>query len=222
MTSPPPMTPPPLMTSPPLTLPQRAAVARVACGIEDAGGLALLSGPSGVGKTLVLHALAADERLADRCGGVRDVAGWLAGAGDLPRLVLADDAHLATEDDLMRLLARCRAGQTAAVVLAGQGRLLTLVGRERRLEQAVRIRSTLLPGSLADTEQLLAAGRERAGWPSFDESSAATIHEIAAGIPADIVRLADLAGVVAAARALGRLTPADIEAVHRRLTPHAA
>jgi type II secretory pathway predicted ATPase ExeA len=210
------------MTQSSLTLPQRAALAKVACVIEAAGGLALLSGPSGVGKTLVLEALAADERLADRCSGVRDVAGWLAEADDLPRLVLADDAHLATEDDLMRLLARCRAGQAAAVVLAGQGRLLTLVAREHRLEQAVRIRSTLLPGSLADTEQLLAAGRERTGWPLFDSAALTTIHEVTAGIPADIVRLADLAGVVVAGRADGCLTSAEIEAIHRRLTPHAA
>jgi type II secretory pathway predicted ATPase ExeA len=210
------------MTPPPLTLPQRAALAKVACGVQDASGVALLSGPAGVGKTLVLDALAADERLADRCSGVRDVAGWLAVAGDLPQLVLADDAHLATADDLMRLLARCRAGQAAAVVLAGQGRLLTLVARERRLERAVRIRSTLLPGSLADTEQLLAAGRERAGWPLFDAAATITIHEVVAGIPADIVRLADLVGVVAATRAGGCLTSADIEAIHRRLTPLAA
>jgi len=211
------------MNSPSLTLPQRAAVAKVACGVEAAGGLALLCGPSGVGKTLVLEQLATEDRLADRCSGVRDVAGWLAVAGDLPQLVLADDAHLATEADLVRLLARCRAGQAAtALVLAGQGRLLTLVARERRLEQAVRIRATLLPGSVADTEQLLAAGRERTGWPLFDSAALTTIHEITAGIPADIVRLADLAGVVAATRADGCLTSADIEAIHRRLTPLAA
>jgi type II secretory pathway predicted ATPase ExeA len=211
------------MTSPSLTLPQRAALAKVACGVEDAAGVALLCGPSGVGKTLVLERLAAEDRLADRCSGVRDVAGWLAVAGDLPQLVLADDAHLATEADLLQLVTRCRTGQAAtALVLAGQGRLLTLVARERRLEQAVRIRATLLPGSVADTEQLLAAGRDEAGWPACDERVAATIHEITAGIPADIVRLADLASVVAATRTDGCLTSADIEAIHRRLTPHAA
>jgi type II secretory pathway predicted ATPase ExeA len=211
------------MTPLSLTLPQRAALATVACSVEDAAGVALLCGPSGVGKTLVLEQLAADERLADRCSGVRDVASWLAFEGDLPQLVFADDAHLAAEADLMRLVARCRARQpTAALVLAGQGRLLTIAARERRLEQALRIRATLLPGSLADTEQILAAGREQTGWPSCDESVAVTIHEIAAGVPADIVRLATLAGVVVAGRADGPLTSADIEAIHRRLTPHAA
>ena len=49
-----------------------------------------------------------------------------------------------------------------------------------------------------------------------------TIHEIAGGIPAEVARLASFVRDVAAAAPGGRLTPNDVEAVHRRLSPRAA
>jgi hypothetical protein len=54
------------------------------------------------------------------------------------------------------------------------------------------------------------------------DAVAVTIHEIAAGIPAAVERLADLAVVVAAGRPDRRLDPADVEAIHRRLCLTAA
>ena len=48
------------------------------------------------------------------------------------------------------------------------------------------------------------------------------IHEIAGGVPGDVVRLAELAGLVAPELADGPITADDIEAVHRRLAPQAA
>jgi hypothetical protein len=51
---------------------------------------------------------------------------------------------------------------------------------------------------------------------------ARAIHEIAAGIPADIIRLAGLAGMVAASRPTPHIGVDDIEALHRRLSPRAA
>ena len=204
-----------------LTGPQLAALAKVACGVES-GGVALLCGPAGVGKTTVLEQLAADPRITPDALPVRDVAAWLATPGDLPPIVLADDAHLAGEQDLARLLARTKARRpAAAVILAGQGRLLTLVARDRRLEQAVRIRAALLPGSLADTIALVAAIAPAAG-PGFDGAALVAIHEIAGGIPADVVRLAELAGLVAPESADRGVMADDVEAVHRRLAPAAA
>ncbi len=208
---------------PPLSEPQLAAAAKVACSVVAGNGVAILCGPPGVGKTTVLHHLAGDSRLTNRAAGVRDVAGWLDLEGDLPGIVLVDDAHLSGEVELACLLARVQmARPQAAMVLAGEGRLLTLVARERRLEQAIQIRVALLPGSLADSRGLLGRCRDGERGPSLDEPAMATLHEIAAGIPADVLRLGDLAGVVAASRADGRISVDDIEAIHRRLSPHAA
>ena len=217
------------MTDPsvPLTDPQRAALAKVACGAALAGGLTVLCGPPGVGKTHVLHQLAADDRLAAATAGgggaVRDVGAWLACQDDLPPLVIADDAHLARDADLAGLLARCRARQPAsALVLAGQGRLLTLITRDRRLTEATAIRVSLLPGTRTDTANMLSFPGMAAEGMGWEEPAIDAVHEIAAGIPAAIKRLADLAGVVAAGRPDGGLRPGDIEAIHHRLSPHAA
>lgn len=210
-----------------LTEPQRAALAKVACGCQTEGSLAVLCGPPGVGKTTVLEQLAGDGRTAAATAGsgraICDVAGWLACPDDLPRLVLADDAHLATDAELARLLGRCQRQQPAsALVLTGQGRLLTLVARDRRLSEATRIRVSLLPGSRADTATLLGSLSLAATGPARDEAVIDTVHELAAGVPAAVRRLADLASIVAASRPDGCLLPSEIEAIHRRLSPHAA
>ena len=209
-------------TTAPLTAPQGAALAKVACGIEAGAGVALLCGPAGVGKTTVLEQLASDPRLAPDELAIRDVATWLVTTGNLPPIVLVDDAHLASDCDLAQLLARAKSRRpAAAVILAGQGRLLTLITRDRRIEQAVRIRATLLPGSLADTSALLAATAP-VDAPGFNEAAILAIHEIAGGVPGDVIRLAELAGLVAPELAAGLVTADDIEAVHRRLAPQAA
>jgi type II secretory pathway predicted ATPase ExeA len=212
------------MTAVMLSDPQRAALAKIACGLEAATGLVLLCGPAGVGKTLVLDELARSLPPRGQTARRECVADWLSWSGDLPAVVLADDAHLATEGDLGRLLDRCRRAGPTSLVLAGEGRLLSLVSRDPRLEQAVRIRVSLLPGTLADTLEVLArvfAAAPLPG-PAFDEAAVATIHEIAGGVPGAIVRLADLAGVLASARPDGRLSADDIEAIHRRIAPQAA
>ncbi len=201
---------------PPLTEPQLITLAKVACGVEDGTGAVLFCGPPGVGKTTVLKHLAADIQLAGRTCGVLDVAGWLA-EDALPDVVLADDAHGAGEADLARLLARCRdRSPAAAIVLAGQGRLLTLVARDLRVERAIRFRATLLPGSLADTAALFTQN----GGPQFDEASIRAVHEVAAGVPAHVIRLRELAAIVAADDA--PLTADEVEAIHNRLAPIAA
>jgi energy-coupling factor transporter ATP-binding protein EcfA2 len=208
---------------PPLTEPQQAALAKVGCGIEAAAGLALLCGPSGVGKSTVLAHLADAVRQQGKSLGVQSVADWLGSEARLTDVVAADDAHLATEADLAALMDRCRSRRPGAVlVLAGEGRLLTLVGRNSGLARAVRIQAALLPGSLADTRALLTIGTPSAIATEADDPATAAIHEIAAGVPADVLRLAEWAGVVASSRPDGRVTAADVEAIHRRLSPQAA
>ncbi|MFM8414484.1 MAG: hypothetical protein ACKOCX_07140 [Planctomycetota bacterium] len=206
----------------PLTEPQSAALAKLACGVTGGEGLALLCGPPGVGKTTVLERLAADLRALGRLVASADVAGLLEPSASPADIVIADDAHLADAADLGRLLARCRTAWSGAVlVLAGEGRLLTLLARDPRLSQATRIRAILLPGSLADTAALLER-RAVAGGMRLDERAVAILHEIAGGTPAGVMRLAELADVVASSRPDGQATAADIEAIHRRLAPQAA
>ena len=107
-------------------------------------------------------------------------------------------------------------------MLAGEGRLFTLVARDPRLTQAVRIRVPLLAGRLADTRALLERHGDDARCVTFEEPGVVTLHEIAGGVPAEVLRLAELANVIAASRPDRPITAADIEAIHRRLSPHAA
>lgn len=206
-----------------LTVAQQAALARLGCtvtGQAAAGGTArggtvsVLCGPPGVGKTTVLERLAA--ALPPGTAEIRPVSGWLE-ATTLPACVLADDAHATDAVTLAAFVARAQGQRPAAsLVLAGEGRLLTLLARDRRLERAVGLRASLGPWRLVDTGRLLA---ERV---ADGAAIAETVHEITGGITTDIIRLAALVTVLAESRPDRRLEPADIEIVHRRLTLAAA
>jgi type II secretory pathway predicted ATPase ExeA len=106
--------------------------------------------------------------------------------------------------------------------LAGEGRLLSLVARDRRLEQMVSLRGVIPPFTLDETRMLVAARLAAAGSLDERDQVARTIHEIAAGIPAVVTRIADLAAVVVEASPGRTLVPDDIEAIHRRLSLQAA
>jgi len=209
-----------------LTDGQRAALAKLGCGSERPGSLTLLCGAPGTGKTTVLSGLAAGLSRGNRsCVSLR-LADWLVkpdAVGPLPDLVIADDAHDADAGEIGRLMDACRSRRpAAAVVLAGEGRLLTLVSRDRELEQTVGLRATLHPFSFAETRRLVAPILPGlASSPEFDDV-ARTIHEIAAGIPRSAVKLAELAAVVAGSRADGSLDVADVARIHRRLSLQAA
>lgn len=211
--------------SPDLVDSRRAAVARLAYAVERPGGVALLCGPSGTGKTAVLDALAAT---ADGRALRRPLAAWLGDpAADLPGIVLADDAHEADVAALVRLLDAVRARRPeASLVLAGEGRLLSLVSRDPRLVRAVGLRAVLRPFTADETEAVLAAtlfaGRPGRMDRGVRTAVARTIHEIAAGIPATVTRLAEFAALIADARTDGALDPADVETIHRRLSLEAA
>ena len=206
-------------TSLSLTQPQLGALAKITCGIESRSGIVLLCGPSAVGKTTVLEHLAADLQTEDPGCTVRGVDEWLA-SDHLPSVVIADDAHMARDADLICLAARCRARHpSASLVLAGQGRLLTLMARDRRLEQATKLTASILPGLLDDTASLV---RDHADGVLVDEAGIIAIHEITGGVPAEILRLIDLARVVRGSDRDHHLAPGTIEMIHRRLSPRAA
>jgi type II secretory pathway predicted ATPase ExeA len=205
---------------------RRAAVAKLLYAVERPGGVALLCGPAGTGKTVVLEALAAT--LGPRAAR-RSLAGWVESTAtrDLPDVVIADDAHAADVPALVDLMAACRGRRPeSSLVLAGEGRLLSLVSRDPRLVRAVGLRAVLRPFTVTETRGLLDATLFAAGPGSMDADARAsvsrTIHEIAGGIPAAVVRLAELVAVVAAARADGAIADADVEAIHRRLSLQAA
>jgi len=205
-----------------LTESQLAAVAKLACGCGQPGSLSLLCGPRGVGKTTVLGELAAGA--AGRTVALRHIGGWAA-ADAFPDIVLADDAHEADAAALVGLLRRCRDRRPAAsLVLAGEGRLFTLIARDAHLEQAVRLRVAMPVFAPAESRRLLEFTlTHAAGGPVMiaDEAVRAA-HELAGGSPAAVIRLAELAGVVVESRADRHLAAADVEAVHARLSPAAA
>lgn len=219
-----------------LTPAQAAAAAKVAFAVEVPGAVAVLCGPAGVGKTTVLESLAraagASRRsiqvasLAELAG--RSGSGAAAACEDQRAssdsshpILLVDDAHESDVTGLAALVAGTRRRQPdTAVVLAGEGRLLSLVAGDARLEQSIRLRATLPVFSLADTRRLL-AGRRSAAPSETAENVLRTIHEIAGGVPAASLRLAEVADLVAAATARP-LVPDDIEIIHRRLSLSAA
>lgn len=209
-----------------LTDGQRAALAKLACGVASPGSLAILCGPPGTGKTTVLARLAAGQvRSGTSCISLR-LVDWLArvdDVDDLPDVVIADDAHDADPAAVGRLLdAAGRRRPGVAVVLGGEGRLLTIVSRDREVERLVTLRATLHPFSAAETRRLIEPLLPRlAALPEFTDV-ARTIHEIAAGIPRAARKLGELAAFVAESRPDGSLSVADVEQIHRRLLLQAA
>lgn len=208
-----------------LTLSQQAALARLAYCLEQPGAVALLCGPAGVGKTLVLAAVAKTPQLAARGAAVMPFSAWQNGsnAARLQAVLLLDDAETARDGELMAAVERFfRQQPDGAVALAGEGRLLSLVARDRRLEQMVSLRGVIPPFTLDETRMLVAARLAASGGLDERDQVARTIHEIAAGIPAAVTRIADLAAVVVEASPGRTLVPDDIEAIHRRLSLQAA
>jgi type II secretory pathway predicted ATPase ExeA len=201
-----------------LTPAQEAALGRIRFALEEPAGIVLLCGPAGVGTSLVLARVAADLG-AGQPGGMPirtppELADAIRQDEPIGPIALVDDAHLATADMLAVLasFAASRGGSVRCVVLAGRGRLLTLVGRDSRIAPRVRLRAIVPPLSLADTRRIV---ESRLG--ELGSEVVQTCHEITAGIPAALERLVELATVSAGRR----LTSADIETIHRRLDPQA-
>lgn len=215
---------------------QQAALARLLYAVRQPGGLAVLCGPGGSGVTTVLERLAADLETADRrvirLGGnnvgVMDhclapaAAGPAADTNQLP-VVLVDDGHLAADGELTRYLRQLAPALPAAtVVLAGRGRLLTLLAREQQLSEWVRLRAVLRPWRARETAAVVASHLAAAGVAGYDPAVPEIIHEIAAGIPGAVFRQLETVLLVAATQPDHRLTRADVEQMHERLSLNAA
>lgn len=206
-----------------LTAGQQAALARLGCALERPGSLAVVCGPAGTGVTLLLrHLEAATSR--SRTVACRAFSAWESiDPARWPDIVIADDAHDAGDGAIGRLITRVRARHPGAgVVLAGRGRVFTLLARDLAVESQVGLRAVLHPFTAAETAALLAGACLPPGVSSDALAPVArTIHEIAGGVPAVALRLAGMAVLVAASRG-GPLEPTDVEALHRRVSLTAA
>ncbi len=212
---------------------QQAALARLLHAVGQAGGLAVLCGPGGAGVSTVLGRLAAE---VDASGGtvVRlSATEFDRGAAPLPAIragaavasvvtILLDDAHRAADGQLGVFVRRVRDELPAAsMVLAGQGRLLTLLAREGDLGGRAPLRATVRPWSAAETEAVVTASLEAAG-VAYEALVPATIHEIAAGIPRGIFQLLETALLVTAVQPARQLQAGDLEQMHESLSLAAA
>lgn len=218
-------------SAPSLTGPQQAALGKLVFAAGSPRSLALLCGPAGVGKTHVLGTLAATGLPSGRpvqvvrwseaeAGPASAARGGTAGG---PGLVVLDDADRAAVTTLADWVERrMAADDPPAVVLAGRGRLVSLVSTDSRLEQSVRLRATLPAFTLAESTRLLAGTIVPRCAPGHADEVVRTIHEIAGGMPGPLTRLAEMAGLLADSRPDRGLVADDIERLHRRLGMNAA
>lgn len=216
---------PPAASEQALTECQEAAVAKLAYALEVPAAVAVLCGPAGSGTTTVLGRLAATLAGRGRACESRSLRDDLPAPGGRgsDRLLLLDDADETGGDTLAAAVAAWRRQEPAGgIVLAGEGRLLSLVARDARLARATVLRATLRPFTLAETAAAVES-RLVGLVPAVDKPAIVrAIHEIAAGIPAGSLRLAELVSLVADAAPERFVTADHVEAVHRRLALAAA
>jgi len=199
----------------PLTDRQQAAAAKVACVVARPGGIAVVCGPRGVGKTAVIAAALADHP-GGRVDWLRPVDGGVHPPRSDAAVMVVDDAHEAETIALTQFVLACRGRPIPpSLVLAGEGRLLTLVGRDPRLERSVDLRAVVHPFTATESVGVV---MDVLGNAAGSAAIAQTIHEIAGGIPADVVRLTEFARLLPD----GERTTAAVEAIHRRLSLQAA
>jgi hypothetical protein len=84
------------------------------------------------------------------------------------------------------------------------------------------LRATLPTFTLAESRRLLAPMLAVGTAEGDGDAVIRTIHEIAGGVPAISVRLAEIAAMIAVAEPGRRITPDDVETIHRRLSLSAA
>lgn len=182
----------------------------------------MLCGPAGTGKTLLLSRLATE--LTGAGGVVMATSPRQAAAGDLlgrVDVLMVDDAHLAPDAGWLADLVE-RAGACRTVVLAGQGRLLTLLARVRPLEEQVCLRAVLGPWTRDETDAYVSAALPCLTGIANAAELRERMHDLAAGTPRHVARLVEAARMVIASHPGHRLTTRDLETFQQRLFLEAA
>ena len=210
-----------------LTAPQQAAAARL-LEVVRRGGVAVLCGPAGTGKSMLLRRLAGElqQQQTIPCSvpsGVAQAAEFLRTAhqdaavrGRQPLALLVDDADAAPNaTTLADLVSQMPAA--GGLVLAGEGRLLTLLARQPVVEQRISLRAVLRPWSDTESRDLIAARLPSLLALANASELCQRMHELTAGIPRLLVRLIETVAMVLAASDRQQLSVDDLETFHRRL-----
>lgn len=233
------------------------ALARLHFLVPASKRLALLTGPTGTGKSILLAVFARElrrqglpvvltsllGRAAEECPaewgaqlGLRFDAGlpaarqWRLLAERLAEqryleqttVFLFDDAHEASPEvlnQIQRLLALGEQGENFTIVLSALRQHATSLGN--RLLQCCELHVQLEPWREDDTADYLRTALKRCGGRDsiFDDGALRRVHELAAGVPRRVVRLADLALVAGASQELRQIDEATIEQVCAELCP---
>jgi len=219
--------------------------------------LALLTGPTGTGKSILLAVFARELRRQGIPAVLVSLRGrsaaecpaeWCAQLGlrfapELPvvrqwRLLadrlaeqryleqttvfLFDDADEGPPEvlgQIQRLLSLGEQGEHFTIVLSALRQHATSLGS--RLLQCCELHVQLEPWSEGDTADFLTAALHRCGGRAsiFDDAALRRVHELAAGVPRRVVRLADLALVAGASQELRQIDEGTIEQVCQELCP---
>lgn len=198
------MTPLPHQLCPeqPLTDSQLAAVARLRHAVAERSAAAVLVGPAGSGKSAVL------ARLVPLLG-------------ELPYRII-DDAHLLEPQPLAEIARGFASGRGPTVILAGQGRLLTLIARDTRLESAIQLRAVVGAMSRDESRRIAVALLADDSLPRVADDAMDTIHEIAGGMPRAVAAIARLGRLLLDEHPGMTLERGHVESLHRRLSVTAA
>ena len=228
-----------------LSGPQRAAVARLLYAVRHQRKIAVLCGPGGTGVSTVLARVAAElESVGQNVVWVngRDLPAdpnrvtisqmaergcWahLGGIGEreVQSALIIDDSHASDASGLACFVTSIRSKLPAvAVVLAGRGRLLTLLALEQELQDQVLLRAVLPPWSFLETASYVRGQFAAAEVPVSDDAVLVSIHEITAGIPQAVVQLVEMSLLIASTHPTHLLGRADVEQMHDRLSLTAA
>jgi general secretion pathway protein A len=233
------------------------ALARLHFLVSAGKRLALLTGPTGTGKSILLSVFARELRRQGTPVALASLRGrspgecpseWGAQLGlrfepELPaarqwRLLaerlaeqryleqttvfLFDDAHEASPEvlnQIQRLLSLGEQGESFTIVLSSLRQHATSLGN--RLLQCCELHVQLEPWRESDTRDYLRHALIRCGGRDsiFDAEAVRRIHELAAGVPRRVIRLADLALVAGAAQELRQIDEATVEQVCQELCP---
>lgn len=152
---------------------------------------------------------------------LQSALGWHASEGRHP-LIVIDDAHLIEDQRVfqtLQLILNLRVETPFTLLLCGQRSLLARTEQMPELNERLGVKSLIQSFNRDETAGYIRHRLQVAGLkqPVFDEAALTEIHELAAGVPRRINRLADLALLVGYADGMKQLTVREIESVSEEI-----